>query len=297
MRIVVDCKKDANANVILNKLFKMTALQSSFSVNNIALVKGRPRLLTLKDCVKYFVEHRHDVTIRRTKFELKKAKERAHLLEALIIACDNIDEVVKLIRSSKTPGEAVQKLMAAFNFDEVQAKYVVDMRLSQLTGLRMEQLHAEFDEIMKTIEYLQSILDDPMLCRKVMKDELQEVKEKYGDERRTRILPYSGEMNVEDLIAEENVVVTVTHSGFIKRTKADEYRAQHRGERGGFLDAPLFGDHQQHAQGQAQQIGEQGGGKRHVQRVVHALKQQRPQLVSAHQECTSSAVRPISRRP
>ena len=204
MRIVVDCKKDANANVILNKLFKMTALQSSFSVNNIALVKGRPRLLTLKDCVKYFVEHRHDVTIRRTKFELKKAKERAHLLEALIIACDNIDEVVKLIRSSKTPGEAVQKLMAAFNFDEVQAKYVVDMRLSQLTGLRMEQLHAEFDEIMKTIEYLQSILDDPMLCRKVMKDELQEVKEKYGDERRTEIKYSSEEFNPEDYISSES---------------------------------------------------------------------------------------------
>ena len=229
MRIVVDCKKDANANVILNKLFKMTALQSSFSVNNIALVKGRPRLLTLKDCVKYFVEHRHDVTIRRTKFELKKAKERAHLLEALIIACDNIDEVVKLIRSSKTPGEAVQKLMAAFNFDEVQAKYVVDMRLSQLTGLRMEQLHAEFDEIMKTIEYLQSILDDPMLCRKVMKDELQEVKEKYGDERRTEIKYSSEEFNPEDFYPNDPVIITISHMGYIKRTALSEFKEQARG--------------------------------------------------------------------
>ena len=229
MRIVVDCKKDANANVILNKLFKMTALQSSFSVNNIALVKGRPRLLTLKECVKYFVEHRHDVTIRRTKFDLKKAKERAHLLEALIIACDNIDEVVHLIRASKSPAEAVEKLMSRFEFDEVQAKYVVDMRLSQLTGLRMEQLHNDYDELMKTIEYLQQILDDPELCKKVMKDELQEVKEKYGDERRTEIKYSSEEFNPEDFYANDPVIVTMSHMGYIKRTALSEFREQARG--------------------------------------------------------------------
>lgn len=229
MRIVVDCKKDANANVILNKLFKMTALQSSFSVNNIALVKGRPRLLTLKECVKYFVEHRHDVTIRRTKFDLKKAQERAHLLEALIVACDNIDEVVHLIRSSKNPSEAVQKLMDRFSFDEVQAKYVVDMRLSQLTGLRMEQLHNEYDELMKTIEYLQSILDDPELCKKVMKDELQEVKEKYGDERKTEIKLSNEEFNPEDFYPNDPVIVTMSHMGYIKRTALSEFREQSRG--------------------------------------------------------------------
>lgn len=229
MRIVVDCKKDANANVILNKLFKMTALQSSFSVNNIALVKGRPRLLTLKECVKYFVEHRHDVTIRRTKFDLKKAQERAHLLEALIVACDNIDEVVHIIRGSKTPAIAVQNLMERFQFDEVQAKYVVDMRLSQLTGLRMDQLHNDYDELMKTIDYLQSILDDPELCKKVMKDELQEVKGKYGDERRTEIKYSSEEFNPEDFYPNDPVVVTVSHLGYIKRTSLSEFREQARG--------------------------------------------------------------------
>lgn len=229
MRIVVDCKKDANANVILNKLFKMTALQSSFSVNNIALVKGRPRLLTLKECVKYFVEHRHDVTIRRTKFELKKAQERAHLLEALIVACDNIDEVVHIIRGSKTPAIAVQNLMERFQFDEVQAKYVVDMRLSQLTGLRMDQLHNDYDELMKTIDYLQSILNDPELCKKVMKDELQEVKGKYGDERRTEIKYSSEEFNPEDFYPNDPVVVTVSHLGYIKRTSLSEFREQARG--------------------------------------------------------------------
>lgn len=177
MRIVIDAKKDANANVILNKLFKMTALQSSFSVNCIALVKGRPRLLTLKDCVHYFVEHRHDVTIRRTKFDLRKAQERAHILEGLIIACDNIDEVVHIIRGSKTPSDAQRNLEKRFELDELQSKAIVDMRLSQLTGLRMDQLHAEYEELEKLITYLQSILDDPELCKKVMKDELLEVKE------------------------------------------------------------------------------------------------------------------------
>ena len=229
MRIVVDCKRDANANVILNKLFKMTALQSSFSVNNIALVNGRPRLLNLKDCVRYFVDHRHDVTIRRTKFDLKKAQERAHLLEALITACDNIDEVVHIIRGSKTPAEAVQKLMDRFAFDDVQAKYVVDMRLSQLTGLRMDQLHNEYDELMKRIEYLQNILDDPELCKKVMKDELNEVKEKYGDERRTEIKYSSEEFNPEDFYPNDPVIVTVSHMGYIKRTALSEFKEQGRG--------------------------------------------------------------------
>lgn len=229
MRIVVDIKRDANANVILNKLFKMTALQSSFSVNCIALVKGRPRLLSLKECVKHFVNHRHDVTIRRTKYDLRKAKERAHLLEALIVASDNIDEVVQTIKSSKTPSEAQQRLMQRFNFDEAQAKYVVDMRLSQLTGLQQEKLHNEYDELMKTIEYLQSIIDDPELCKKVMKEELQEVKEKYGDERRTEIKLSSAEFNPEDYFANDPVVITMSHLGYIKRTLQADFRAQSRG--------------------------------------------------------------------
>lgn len=229
MRIVIDVKKDANANVILNKLFKMTALQSSFSVNCIALVKGRPRLLTLKDCVRYFVEHRHDVTIRRTKFELGKAKERAHILEALIIACDNIDEVVHIIRASKTPSEAQRNLEQRFELDEVQSKAIVEMRLSQLTGLRMDQLHAEYEEIERRIAYLQSILDDPELCKKVMKDELQEVKGKYGDERRTEIKYSSEEFNPEDFYPNDPVVITISHLGYIKRTPLSEFREQARG--------------------------------------------------------------------
>ena len=229
MRIVVDVKRDANANVILNKLFKMTALQSSFSVNCIALVKGRPRLLTLKDCVKYFVEHRHDVTIRRTKYELRKAQERAHILEGLIIACDNIDEVVHIIRASKTPSDAQRNLEKRFELDEVQSKAIVDMRLSQLTGLRMDQLHAEYEELEKTIAYLEQILADPELCKKVMKDELIEVKEKYGDARRTEIKYSSEEFNPEDFYPNDPVVITVSHLGYIKRTPLSEFREQARG--------------------------------------------------------------------
>ena len=229
MRIVIDVKKDANANVILNKLFKMTALQSSFSVNCIALVKGRPRLLTLKDCVKYFVEHRHDVTIRRTKYDLNKARERAHILEGLIIACDNIDEVVHIIRASKTPAEAQKNLEERFSLDELQSKAIVDMRLSQLTGLRMDQLHAEYEELERTIEHLQAILDDPELCKKVMKDELIEVKEKYGDARRTQIIPAEHEFNAEDFYPNDPVVITVSHMGYIKRTPLSEFREQTRG--------------------------------------------------------------------
>lgn len=229
MRIVVDVKRDANANVILNKLYKMTAMQSSFSVNSIALVNGRPRLLTLMECVKYFVEHRHDVTIRRTKYDLKKAQERAHILEGLIIACDNIDEVVRIIRASKTPSDAQRNLEKRFDLDELQSKAIVDMRLSQLTGLRIDQLHAEFEELERQIAYFEQILSDPELCKKVMKDDLQEVKEKYGDERRTEIKPYEHEFNAEDFYPNDPVVITVSHMGYIKRTPLSEFREQSRG--------------------------------------------------------------------
>ena len=229
MRIVIDVKRDANANVILNKLFKMTALQSSFSVNNIALVKGRPRLLNLKECVKYFVEHRHDVTIRRTRFDLKKAQERAHILEGLIIAVNNIDEVVHIIRQSKTPTDAQRNLEQRFNLDELQSKAIVDMRLAQLTGLRVDQLHQEFDDLMKLIADLQEILDNPERCKQVMKEELQEVKEKYGDARRTEIIPDEHEFNAEDFYPNDPVVITVSHLGYIKRTALSEFREQARG--------------------------------------------------------------------
>ncbi|MBQ0073355.1 MAG: DNA gyrase subunit A [Prevotella sp.] len=229
MRIVVDVKRDANANVILNKLFKMTALQSSFSVNCIALVKGRPRLLSLKECVKYFVEHRHDVTIRRTQFDKKKAEDRAHILEGLIIAVDNIDEVVRIIRAARTPGDAQRGLEERFSLDEIQSKAIVDMRLGQLTGLRVDELHAEYDELMKLISYLQQILDDPELCKKVMKDELIEVKEKYGDERRTVIKLSSAEFNPEDYYSNDPIVITMSHLGYIKRTLQADFRAQSRG--------------------------------------------------------------------
>lgn len=229
MRIVVDCKRDANANVLLNKLFKMTALQSSFSVNTIALVNGRPRLLTLKDCVKYFVEHRHDVTIRRTKYDLKKAQERAHILEGLIIAVNNIDEVIHLIRQSKTPSDAQRALEQRFELDEMQSKAIVDMRLAQLTGLRVDQLHQEYDDIMKLIADLEEILNNPERCKEVMKEELQEVKEKYGDERRTVIIPFDHEFNAEDFYPDDSVVITISHMGYIKRTKLDEFHEQGRG--------------------------------------------------------------------
>lgn len=236
MRIVVDVKKDANAKVILNKLFKMTALQSSFAVNCIALVPSkhdhlqlRPKLLSLKECIRYFVDHRHEVTIRRTQFDLNKAKERAHILEGLIIACDNIDEVVHIIRGSKTPAEAQTNLEKRFNLDNLQSKAIVDMRLSQLTGLRMDQLHDEYEELEKQITYLQSILDDPELCKKVMKDDLNEVKEKYGDDRRTQIIPDEHEFNAEDFYPNDPVVITVSHLGYIKRTPLSDFREQARG--------------------------------------------------------------------
>ena len=229
MRIVVDVKRDANANVILNKLYKMTAMQSSFSVNCIALVKGRPRLLSLKDCIAHFIEHRHDVVIRRTKFDLKKAQDRAHIIQGLIIACDNIDEVVHIIRASKTPVDAQRNLEKRFELDELQSKAIVDMRLAQLTGLRMDQLRNEYEELEKLIAHLQAILDDPELCKQVMKDELQEVKEKYGDARRTEIKPYEHEFNAEDFYPNAPVVITVSHLGYIKRTPLSEFREQARG--------------------------------------------------------------------
>ena len=229
MRIVVDVKRDANANVILNKLYKMTAMQSSFSVNCIALVKGRPRLLSLKDCIAHFIEHRHDVVIRRTKFDLKKAQDRAHIIQGLIIACDNIDEVVHIIRASKTPVDAQRNLEKRFELDELQSKAIVDMRLAQLTGLRMDQLRNEYEELEKLIAHLQAILDDPELCKQVMKDELQEVKEKYGDARRTEIKPYEHEFNAEDFYPNDPVVITVSHLGYIKRTPLSEFREQARG--------------------------------------------------------------------
>ena len=229
MRIVIDLKRDANANVVLNKLFKMTALQTSFPVNCIALVHGRPRLLTLKDCIKYFVEHRHDVVIRRTQYDLRKAQERAHILEGLIIASDNIDEVVRLIRASKTPQAAISALMGRFDLDELQAKAIVDMRLSQLTNIQQEKLHEEYEEIERKIAYYEQILSDETLCRKVMKEELIEVKEKYGDERRTQICLSATEFNPEDFYADDEMVITISHMGYIKRTPLAEFRAQGRG--------------------------------------------------------------------
>lgn len=229
MRIVIDVKRDANASVVLNKLFKMTALQTSFGVNNIALVHGRPKLLNLKDLIQLFVEHRHEVVIRRTKFDLRKAKERAHILEGLIIASDNIDEVIHIIRAAKTPNEAIANLITRFNLSDVQARAIVEMRLRQLTGLLQDQLHAEYDELMKQIAYYEEILVNDELCKKVIKDELEEVKAKYGDPRRSEIVYASEEFNPEDFYADDEMVITISHLGYIKRTPLSEFRAQNRG--------------------------------------------------------------------
>ena len=229
MRIVVDVKRDANTRVVLNKLFKMTPLQSSFPVNSIALVKGRPQLLTLRDFISNFVQHRHEVTIRRTKYDLRKAEERAHILKGLIIASDNIDEVVQIIKKSKTPVDAQRALEARFSLDELQSKAIVDMRLAQLTGLNQEKLHAEYDDLMEKIKYYNQILTDDNLCRKVMKDELIEIKDQFGDERRTEILPSAEEFNAEDFYADDEVVVTISHLGYVKRIPLAEFRAQNRG--------------------------------------------------------------------
>ena len=229
MRIVIDVKRDANASVVLNKLFKMTALQTSFGVNNIALVHGRPKLLNLKDLIRLFVEHRHEVVIRRTQFDLRKAKERAHILEGLIIASDNIDEVIRIIRAAKTPNEAISNLMERFQLSEIQARAIVEMRLRQLTGLMQDQLHAEYEELMKQIQYYEEILTNDELCKKVIKDELIEVKEKYGDKRRSEIVYASEEFNPEDFYADDEMVITISHLGYIKRTPLSEFRAQNRG--------------------------------------------------------------------
>ena len=229
MRIVIDVKRDANASVVLNKLFKMTALQTSFGVNNIALVHGRPKLLNLKDLIQLFVEHRHEVIIRRTQYDLRKAKERAHILEGLIIASDNIDEVIRIIRAAKPPNEAITNLMERFQLSEVQARAIVEMRLRQLTGLMQDQLHAEYEDLMKQIAYFEEILVNEELCKKVIKDELIEVKEKYGDKRRSEIVYASEEFNPEDFYADDEMVITISHLGYIKRTPLSEFRAQNRG--------------------------------------------------------------------
>ncbi len=229
MRIVIDVKKDFNANVLLNKLYKMTELQSSFSVNNVCLVKGRPQTVNLKDMLHYFLEHRHEVVIRRTEFELKKAKERAHILEGLIIASDNIDEVIHIIRSSKTTDEARQRLGERFNLDDIQTRAIVEMRLRQLTNLEQDKLHAEMEELLKTIEHLEEILTNPDVCRKVIEDELIEVRDKFGDERRTQIEYAAEEMNAEDFYPDDPMIITISHFGYIKRTPLSEYRTQNRG--------------------------------------------------------------------
>ena len=229
MRIVIDVKKDQNANVLLHKLYKMSELQSSFSVNNVCLVNGRPETVNLKQLLQHFLDHRHEVVIRRSKFELKKAQDRAHILEGLIIASDNIDEVVHIIRSSKTTDEARQRLGERFGLDEVQTRAIVEMRLRQLTNLEQGKLHDELDELMKTIAHLQEILSNPDVCRKVIEDELIEIRDKYGDERRTQI-EYSGEeMNAEDFFPDDPMIITISHFGYIKRTPLTEYRTQNRG--------------------------------------------------------------------
>ncbi|MBO9585384.1 MAG: DNA gyrase subunit A [Flavobacterium sp.] len=229
MRIVYILKRDATPNVVLNTLYKYTQLQSSFSVNNIALVKGRPQLLNLKDMIHYFIEHRHDVVVRRTQFELRKAEERAHILEGLIIASDNIDEVIALIRGSKNTDEAREKLIERFKLSDIQARAIVEMRLRQLTGLEQDKLRAEFDELMKLIEHLKALLADVNLRIDLIKEELTEIRDKYGDERRSQIEYSGGDVSIEDLIADENVVITISHAGYIKRTNLSEYKTQNRG--------------------------------------------------------------------
>jgi len=229
MRIVYILKRDATPNVVLNTLYKFTSLQSSFSVNNIALVKGRPQMLNLKDMIHYFIEHRHDVVVRRTQFELRKAEERAHILEGLIIASDNIDEVIAIIRGSKNTEEAREKLIERFNLSDIQARAIVEMRLRQLTGLEQDKLRAEFEELMKLIEHLKALLADVDLRTKLIKEELEEIREKYGDERRSKIEYSGGDVSIEDLIADENVVITISHAGYIKRTNLTEYKTQNRG--------------------------------------------------------------------
>jgi len=229
MRIVIDIKRDANASVVLNKLYKMTALQTSFGVNNVALINGRPKILNLRDLISYFIQHRHDVVIRRTQYDLRKAKERAHILEGLIIASDNIDEVIRIIRAAKTPNEAITNLIEQFELTEIQARAIVEMRLRQLTGLMQDQLHAEYDDIMKQIAGYEEILTNEDTCRQVIRDELLEVKAKYGDERRSEIVYSSEEFNPEDFYADDEMIITISHMGYIKRTPLAEFKSQNRG--------------------------------------------------------------------
>ena len=229
INITIDIKKDANAKVVLNKLFKLTQLQTSFSVNNVALVNGRPKTLNLKEILQAFVDHRRDVVLRRTRYELRKAEERAHILRGLMIACDNIDEVIAIIRGSETTEEARQRLAERFELDEIQTRAIVEMRLRQLTGLEMDKLRNEYEELMKQIEYLNSILNDEMVLRGVIKDEMAEIRDKYGDERRTKINPFSGDFNSEDFYSDDEMIITISHLGYIKRTPLTEFRAQHRG--------------------------------------------------------------------
>ena len=229
MRIVIDIKRDAVANVVLNKLYKFTAMQSSFSINNIALVKGRPEMLNLKGLIKYFVEHRHDVIVRRTQFDLRKAEERAHILEGLIIASDNIDEVIEIIKKSSSPDEAREKLMERFDLTDIQSRAIVDMRLRQLTGLEQDKLRAEYQDLLEKINHLKEILANIDLRMQIIRDEMLEIKEKYSDERRTSIVYASEELNPEDFYADEDVVITISHLGYIKRTALTEFRAQNRG--------------------------------------------------------------------
>ncbi|MEY3586487.1 MAG: hypothetical protein RLZZ243_1551 [Bacteroidota bacterium] len=232
MRVVFEIKRDAIANVVLNKLYKFTALQTSFSVNNICLVAGRPRMMALRDLIQEFVEFRHEVVIRRTRFDLRKAEERAHILEGLIIASDNIDEVIEIIKTSSSPDAARERLSVRFGLSEIQTRAIVDMRLRQLTGLEQDKLRLEFDELMKLITDLKDILENEDRRMQIIKDELQEMREKYGDERRSRIEYSASEMRMEDLIADEEVVVTISHAGYIKRTNLAEYKVQNRGGMG-----------------------------------------------------------------
>ncbi len=229
MRVVYDIKRDAMSNVVLNKLYKYTSLQTSFNVNNIALVNGRPKVLNIKDLIRYFVDHRHDVVVRRTEYELEQAEKRAHILEGLIIASDNIDEVIALIRGSKSPEEAREKLIVRFELTDIQARAIVEMRLRQLTGLEQDKLRAEYEEIMKLIEHLKSILADESIRMEIIKEELLEVQQKFGDERRSEVVPNAEEFNPEDFYADEDMVITISHLGYIKRTPLAEFRTQGRG--------------------------------------------------------------------
>jgi DNA gyrase subunit A len=232
MRVVIILKKDASANVVLNNLYKFTSLQTSFNVNNIALVKGRPRMLSTKNLIDYFVRHRHEVVVRRTKFDLDQAEKRAHILQGLIIASDNIDEVIAIIKGSSTPDQARERLMERFELSDIQARAIVEMRLRQLTGLEQEKLRAEYTEIMALIEYLKRVLASVDIQMKIIKDELIDVKEKYGDKRRTEIIPSAEEFNPEDFYADDEMVITISHLGYIKRTPLTDFRRQNRGGTG-----------------------------------------------------------------